>query len=395
MRPWLLLFCIWGGSATPAAADGAPSLSGSGLFTLPDTSTLAPGRFTLGLALDNRDRDPLGLDLFDYAVAWSAGVTPRMETYGRWVVSRVASLPERPVLPPPPLDVIVVSGPAPRRPYYALYPAAPYVNKRGSARLEAFVPGDAVLGLKLRLREARGARPALAVGAEVKVPLTKEPGDLQSGAGTGAVDAAARFTAQWRRGRNDLLVSAAYTRTGRPPLGDRLILSGEGGQPRVSDEPLVLPDRLDLGVAVRRVLRPRLAVVVEATTAVDVGRRTATVDAATPVDVVAGVQARFGGARLGVGLRYHGHSLPSGARRRSPIAGLVDVSGVGGAALAGWLDGVGAGSAVPHLRAGAQRLLVGVPVGVALPEGARVVPADYALRSEHQLGFVVVWAWAF
>ena len=26
---------------------------------------------------------------------------------------------------------------------------------------------------------------------------------------------------------------------------------------------------------------------------------------------------------------------------------------------------------------------------------ATVVPADYALRSEHQFGFVIVWAWAF
>jgi hypothetical protein len=393
MRPWLLLLCLSGPSA--AAADGTPSLAGSGALTLPDTSTLAPGRFTLGLALDNRDRDPLGLDLFDYAVTWGVGVTPRMEAYGRWVVSRVASLPELPVLPPPPLDVIVLSGAAPRRPYYALYPAAPYVNKRGSARLEAFVPGDAVLGLKLRLREARGARPALAVGAELKVPLTKDLGDLQSGSGTGAFDAAARLTAQWRRGRHDFLVSAGYTRTGAPPIGDRVILSGAAGAARVSDEPLVLPDRLDLGVAVRRALRPRLALVVEATTALDVGRRTATVDAATPIDVVAGVQARFGGARMGLGLRYHGHSLPSGERRRSPIAGLVDVSGVPDAALMDWLGGIGAGAAAPRLRAGSQRLLVGIPAGATLPEGARVVPADYALRSEHQLGFVVVWAWAF
>ena len=213
---------------------------------------------------------------------------------------------------------------------------------------------------------------------------------LQSGSGTGAVDRR-RLTAQWRHGRDDLLVSAAYTRTGAPSLGDRLILSGEAGAPRVSDEPLALPDRLDLGVALRRVLRPRLALVVEATTALAVGHRTETVDAATPIDVVAGVQARFGGARLGVGLRYHAHSLPSGERRRSPIAGLVDVSAVGDAALLDWLEGVGAGSAAPHLRGGSQRLLAGVPVGATLPEGARVVaPAD-SRWLEHQL-LRVVWA---
>jgi hypothetical protein len=31
----------------------------------------------------------------------------------------------------------------------------------------------------------------------------------------------------------------------------------------------------------------------------------------------------------------------------------------------------------------------------ALPAGARLVPADYALRSEHQLGFVLVVGWEF
>jgi hypothetical protein len=391
----LLLLPLLCGAPPPAAAGSQPSLSGSGLLTLPDTATLERGRFTLGVALDNRDRDPLGLDLFDYSLAWSAGLTRRLETYGRWVLSRVTSLPEPPALPPPPLDLILRSGPAPRRPYYALSPAVPYVNKRGTARLEAFVPGDAVLGLKLRLGDARGARPAVAVGAELKVPLTRTLADLQSGSGTGAVDATARVSAQWRRGRNDLLASAAYTRTGRPPFGDRSIVVDDTGEAHASDQPLDLPDRLDLGLGLRRGLGRRLAAVLEMTAALDVGARTATADAATPVDVIGGVQARFGPARLGLGLRYHGHALPSGERRRSPLPGLVDLSRVPDADLAGWLRLVGAGAAIPSLRPGSQRLLAGVPAGIALPEGARLVPADYVVRSEHQLGFVVVWAWAF
>jgi hypothetical protein len=135
--------------------------------------------------------------------------------------------------------------------------------------------------------------------------------------------------------------------------------------------------------------------VVEAATELGVGARTETVDAATPIDVVAGVQARFGAARLALGLRYHGHALPSGERRPSPVAGLVDVSVVDGAVLADWLLAAGAGGAAPLLRAGTQRMLAGAPPGVPLPEGARVVPADYAVRSEHQVGFVMVWAWGF
>jgi hypothetical protein len=373
-------------------------LSGSGLLTLPDAATLAPGRFTVGLALDNRDRDPLGLDFFDYAVAWTAGLTHGMETYGRWVASRVVSLPEAPVLPPPPLDLVVMSGPPPPRPHYAIHPAAPYVNKRGRARFEAFLPGDVVLGVKRRLLAGRGFWPAVAVGAEVKVPLTKKLEDLQSGSGTGAFDATGRLTAQWTRGGTDWIALAAYTWTGRPPLGDRTIVIGGpagGGAAAVSDQPLVLPDRLDLGLGFRHAIRPRLAAVIEATAALDAGARTATVDAATPIDVLAGVQLRLGGARLGLGLRYHGHALRSGAERRSPVAGLVDVSDVDEALLREWLLAAGAGAASPHLRAGSQRLLAGAPPGLLLPEGARVVPAEYTVRSEHQLGLVLLCAWAF
>lgn len=401
IRPAAATLSLLAGTAAAAATPPAPaatplpSLAGSGLFTVPDTATLAPRRFTVGLALDNRDRDPLGLDLFDYAVAWGAGIRPRLEAYGRWVFSRVASLPEAPALPPPPLDVVVLSGPAPQPPYYAIHPAVPYVNKRGTARLGAFVPGDAVVGLKQRVVEQRAARPALALAAEVKVPLTKDHGHLQSGSGTGAVDATLRLAAQWRRGRHDLVASAGYTRTGRPPLGDRLIVPAASGAFDASDRPLELPDCLALDLGIRRALGRRWAAVLEGAAELDVGGRTATVDRDFPLDVVAGVQARLGRARVSLGLRYHGHSPPSGTQRASPVAGLVDVSAVDPEVLVDWLRGAGAAGAVPHLRAGGQRLLAGVPGGLDLPEGARLLPAAYALRSEHQLGFVVVWAWAF
>ena len=76
-----VLFALWCGAAPPAAraseSPSSASLSGSGLLTLPDTAILAPGRFTAGLAPDNRDRDPLGLDFFDYAVAvWPRSSSP-------------------------------------------------------------------------------------------------------------------------------------------------------------------------------------------------------------------------------------------------------------------------------------------------------------------------------
>ena len=37
---------------------------------MPDTATLPRGRLSFAVTLDNRDRDPLGLDIMDGAVAW-------------------------------------------------------------------------------------------------------------------------------------------------------------------------------------------------------------------------------------------------------------------------------------------------------------------------------------
>ena len=108
--------------AAPAAPSPWTSLLGSGLLTLQDTNTLQPGKFTLAFTVDNRDRDPLGLDLVDGAAAWNMGVTRWAEFFGHHVFSRSVAVPDTPVLPPPPLDAILAPGTtAPRRPYYSLY----------------------------------------------------------------------------------------------------------------------------------------------------------------------------------------------------------------------------------------------------------------------------------
>lgn len=400
MRRPLVLVALFGASAAFAGdgppAEAWPSLSGSGLMTLADTATLPRGRFTIALALDNKDRDPLGVDTLDYSAAWTMGLASGLEAYGRHVFSRVVALPERPVLPPPPLDLIVAPGAvAPERPYYSLYFPTPYVNKRGTARLENFVSGDEVVGLKLRVLEPAGRRPGLAVGIEGKIPLTRSASDLQSGSGTGGVDVAGRLTGEWRIGGRALVATAGYTRTGAPAFGDRLLLAAPGGETRVVDLPLVLPDRLDVGVGLRQPLGRRAAAVAEAWTVFDVGARTPTVDATWPLDMLAGVQLRRGRGRSTLGLRYHGHGLPSGAVRRSPLAGLVDVTDVTPADLQAYLVSVGAGGAFGRLRDHGQRVLAPANGATALPAGARIIPPMFDIRSEHQVGFVVLFGWAF
>lgn len=383
--------------APPASSPEAwLSLRGSGLLTLQDTATLPAGRVAAAGSVDNRDRDPLGLDLLDGSLAFTLGITPRLEAFGYAVLSRVAALPESPPLAPPPLDLILAPGAAtPARPYYALYPETPYVDKRGRARFDEWVRGDLVLGLKHRLSEAAGVRPALAVSADLKLPLRRRLADLQSGSGTGGVDAAARLVGEWTRGRNAWIASAAYGWTGAPAEHDRLIATASGGGPAVVvEERLVLADRIEVGLGYRRRLAPRLAAVLEAVKVFETGRRTLLVDAAPPLDVLAGVQIRRGRGRLAAGLRYHANAPRSGSVRPSPLAGLVDVSDVAPEALAPYLTALGAGGAISELREGSHRV-VAARAMLPLPAGARRLPETYRVRSEHQVGFMLVWGWVF
>ena len=377
-------------------------LSGSGLFTLPDIETMAPGDFVVGLTVDNRDRDPLGIDILDGALAWNAGLTARAETFGRVVASRVVTVPGRRLpLPPPPLDLIVPSSQEPpRRPYYPLFSLTPYVNDRGVARFSEFVPGDAVFGVKYRLADPRGARPGFAAAAQITLPMPQGLADLQSGGGTGTVDLGLRAIAQWRLGAFDLTTSALYVRTGGTPYGDRLVsvqpaAGGARAVGHVAELPLELPNRLELGLGARRALKPWLAAVLEMSASLEVGYRSYALDRITPVDVLGGVQVSRKRLRAALALRYHGNAARTGTIRSSPLAGAVDLTDVAAEPLGDYLRRAGAGSALEWLRGRSQRVLVSPPAGVPLPPGAHLIPAQYRIESEHQIGFMLALGWAF
>jgi hypothetical protein len=89
-----LLFLLAAAPPVPEEPLPAPSLLGSGLLSLHDTRTLPKGRFTIETTLHNRDRDPLGIDVFDYAVSGTVGITRRIEGYGSVVFSRVVVVPD-------------------------------------------------------------------------------------------------------------------------------------------------------------------------------------------------------------------------------------------------------------------------------------------------------------
>ena len=398
VRPGALLLLVL--AAGPAAAqtaapvDGWPTLAGSGLVTLPTAETLRPGHVALALDLDNRDRDPLGIDVFDGVATLGVGLSRRAEAYGSAVFSRVVSMPEVPALPPPPLDFVVPpAGRLVEPPLYALYSPTPYADKRGRDRFDSFVPGDALLGVKVRLRDGAGARPSIAVAGEIKLPLSRALDDLRSGSGTGAVDVRLRALAQWDLGPQALVATAAYTRTGRGAQGDRVVRVAADAV-SISDRPLELADRLLIGLGARRRLGGGVAAVLEGSAELETGAHTPTLDVAAPVDVLGGLQLRSGGLRVTAALRYHGHALPSGARRASPVGGLVDVTAVSDADLAAYLQELGAGAALGALRPGTHRV-IGLADPGPLPAGARRLAFDYGIRSEHQVGLVLALGWSF
>jgi hypothetical protein len=190
------------------------------------------------------------------------------------------------------------------------------------------------------------------------------------------------------------VVATGFMHVGQPAYADRRIESRDGATV-VSDEPLLLPYRVDLGLGIRRELRRSLAVVGEATTLFETGRRTASLDRARPVDLLLGLQFRHRALQMTAAVRDHRNALPSMQMRPSPLAGLVDVTRVSADQLSEYLREVGFADAEPHLRPRTHRLLVPPPGGAALPPGARVIPDEYRIRSEHQLGFTLIWAVTF
>lgn len=381
----------------PSPLPPSPSLLGSGLITLPDTRTLPRGRFEIATTLYNRDRDPLGIDVFDYGIAFAAGWKPKMEAYGSFVWSRVVVVPDQsqtwPALPPPPVDLVLPESMAvPARPYYAITPTFPFANGRGDQRFTDLVTGDLVLGVKARLRDGSETRAGLAVAGELKLPLTRRLGALQSGSGTGGFDLTARGISEKRFAGTDVVTSVALTYVGRTPLADRLLVANPDAT-AIVEEPLHLPSRLELGVGLRHAVSPRVAVVGEAVATMEV-YGTKTLDRVSPLDLLIGIQGRPGRVRITTAILYAAGSPPSGIVRPSPLAGFVDLSRVSESDARTYLQAGGVGGAAAQIRPGAQLVTPRV-AGAALPTGARVIPDTYTIISEHQIGFVFILGWAF
>ena len=108
--------------------------------------------------------------------------------------------------------------------------------------------------------------------------------------------------------------------------------------------------------------------------------------ASDATDLLGGVELRFRGLTLGLGLRQHlspqpdGVSLPTG-----PLAGAVDLSDASEGAQAAALAAIGAQG---H-RAEANLVVMGWPDDLALPIGARRIPDHYLTHTTGNTGFLI------
>jgi hypothetical protein len=387
-----------GDASAPRAAGEEPwaSAAGSGLLSLPDTTTLGKRHLNLGIAMDNQDRDPLRLDVVDYAITWNYGVRSNVETYGRIVVSRAVAVAERPSLFAPPVDLILPAGaPVPSRPYYLMYAPIPYVSRTGSSQLSKFVPGDAVLGGKVRLLTPRRLRPGVAATLELKLPMARDLPHLQSGAGTGGFDQTLRFTAEWRRPRQSLVASVGLTHVGPPAFGDSLIVFRPEGDANRIDMPIHLASRLLLGLGFRHVLKPSVALLAELTKVGEFGGHTVAFEMPGPLDLTVGGQFRWHRLGLTLGVRYHANSVPPFATVPCPFGGMVDLTSAAPGARDAYLAAIGEEGAVPLVRDRSQIAAFVPSDGPPLPEGARLLPSAYTIRSHGRLATMLVLVWSF
>ncbi len=387
-----------GEASAPPATPEEPwvSSSGSGLLSLPDTTTLGKNHLTVGIAEDNQDRDPIRLDVIDYAINWDYGIRSGLETYGRIVVSRAVAVADRSNMFAPPVDIVLPAGaPVPPRPYYLMYAPFPYVSRTGSSQFSKFVPGDAVFGGKLRLLTPRGWRPGVAATLELKFPLTRSLPHLQSGAGTGGFDQTLRFTGEWRRPRQSLVASVGLMHVGHPAFDDSLIVVRPDGYATQSEMPLDLASRFLLGLGFRQVLKPSVALAAELTKVGSLGGHTVAGEAAGPLDLTVGAQFRWRKLALTLGVRYHANSVRDSGTVPCPLVGMADLTSAAPGDRDAYLAAIGAGSAIPYVREHSQIVALVPPGAPPLPPGARLMPSDYSVHSHDPVGTMMVLVWRF
>ena len=343
--------------------------------------SLAKAR-TLGadFYVDDRDRDPWGIDVFDVGFRFRYKSGERTEFFANAIADRVVALPEAPAIPSSPRDLIFL-GPA--RPIPSAFSGEhPYLDKRGEARVDAFIPGLITLGFTRTLR-SEGL--ALGASAALAIPLSGSLNALRSGANSGRPDGIFAVMASRELFGGTAHGRVAFTLPGNGSWADRS-LSVSGNTVAVSEMDPPIGNRLDGGLAWIRPLTDSLALALEGRTTKEfVGEDR--IDYITPVDLLFGLHKSFGHFDLSAALLKHFRALPSGESRANPLAGAIDLSNVAFLDRNAFLARVGLGAAAGEVRDGAHIVAIGVTT-TSLPQGAVRIAPTYNIRSEHNLGYI-------
>ncbi len=353
--------------------------------SFPSLSLAKAKTFGADFYVDDRDRDPWGIDVFDVGFRFRYQAGDRTELFGNVIANRVVALPEAPAIPSSPRD-LVFAGPSRMIPN-AFSGEHPYLDKRGDARFDAFIPGLATIGIA-RIIHREGL--ALGLSASLAIPMAGSINALRSGANAGRADGAFALL-----GSHDLLGGRVHGRVGFTIAGkgswpDRSF-SVSGGAVQVTETNPPIGNRLDAGLAWIRPFAGSMAIALEARTTKEfVGEER--VDYITPVDLILGIHKSFGGLTASAALLGHFRALPSGELRANPLAGAIDLSNVTVADRNAFLARVGLGAAAGQIRDDAHVVAIGVTSNT-LPAGAVRIAPTYNIRSEHNLGYIFTLTW--
>jgi hypothetical protein len=348
--------------------------------SFPSLSLAKARSFGADFYVDDRDRDPLGIDIFDTGFRFRFQAGEKTEVFADVVVNRVVSLPEAPAIPPSPRDFIFAGS-------SRVIPSAfvgehPYLDKRGDARFDAFIPGIATVGFA---RTLRGEGLSFGVSAALAIPMTGSLNALRSGANSGRPDAVFGVLASQVMLGGRIHGRVGFTLAGKGSWPDRAF-SASGNTVQVTETNPPIGHRLDAGLAWLRPIGGSFAVSIEARTRKEfVGEER--IDAISPVDAMLGLHKRFGRVTASAALLDHFRPLPSGELRANPLAGAIDLSNVAFLDRNAFLARVGLGAAAGQIRDGAHIVAIGV-TSAALPAGAVRIAPTYNIRSEHNLGYI-------
>lgn len=349
-------------------------------LSFPSLSLAKAKTFGADFYVDDRDRDPWGIDVFDTGFRFRYQAGDNTEFFGDAIVDRVVALPEAPAIPSSPRD-LVFAGPSRMIPN-AFSGAHPYLDKRGDARFDAFIPGLVTIGVTRTLRREGFA---LGLSASLAIPLAGSLNALRSGANSGRPDAALALA-----GSHDLMGGrlhgrVGYTLAGNGSWPDRSF-SVSGNTVSVTETDPPIGNRLDAGLAWIRPFAGSMAVALEARTTKEFVSE-ARVDYITPVDLILGLHKAFGKLTASAAVLDHLRALPSGEARSNPLAGAIDLSNVTAADRNAFLASVGLGAAAGQIRDGTHIVAIGV-TSSTLPAGAVRIAPTYNIRSEHNLGYI-------